>query len=82
MTDRDALADRLDAVEEELGDTSTMGGSGIVYTTDDGYETPEGEPIPTDADGEPIPPADTFGSLIVLSGEYAPRDGDDARGDA
>jgi hypothetical protein len=73
MTDRDALADRLDAVEEELGDTSTMGGSGIVYTTDDGYETPQ---------GEPIPPADTFGSLIVLSGEYAPRDGDDARGDA
>ena len=81
MTDRADLADRLDAVEEDLGDTSTMGGTAIVDTDGDGYVTPDGDPVPTDADGDPIPPADTFGSLIVLDGRYDPRDAGDARGD-
>ena len=84
MTDRDDLADRLDAVEEELGDTSTREwGPGIVYTTEDGYETADGDPVPTDADGRPDPPNVRDGApLVILSGEYDPRDSDDARGDA
>jgi len=84
MTDRDALGDRLDAVEEELGDTSTRGiGTTIVYTDGDGYVTPDGDPVPTDAAGKPDPPAARdHGTTIVLDGRYDPRDGDDARGDA
>jgi len=57
MTDRKELRDRLDAVEEELADTSTdWGGNTIVYTDGDGYVTPDGDPVPTDADGNPDPP--------------------------
>ena len=87
MTDRDDLADRLDAVEEDLGDTSTRGiGTAIVYTDGDGYVTPDGDPVPTDATGEPDPPnARGFGTTIVLDGRYvedAPDAVDDARGDA
>ena len=87
MTDRDDLADRLDAVEEDLRDTSTRGiGTAIVYTDGDGYVTPDGDPVPTDATGEPDPPnARGFGTTIVLDGRYvedAPDAVDDARGDA
>ena len=87
MTDRDDLADRLDAVEEDLGDTSTLGfGTTIVYTDGDGYVTPDGDPVPTDATGEPDPPNGRgFGTTIVLDGRYvedAPDAVDDARGDA
>ena len=87
MTDRDDLADRLDAVEEDLGDTSTLGfGTAIVYTDGDGYVTPDGDPVPTDAAGEPAPPnARDHDTTIVLDGRYAgsaPDAVDDARGDA
>jgi hypothetical protein len=83
MTDRDALRDRLDAVEETLADTSTgWGGTTIVYTDGDGYVTPDGDPVPTDADGNPDPPdADRYGPTIVLDGRYDPRNAADARGD-
>ena len=83
MTDRDDLADRLDAVEEDLGDTSTLGfGTAIVYTDGDGYVTPDGDPVPTDADGDPDPvDATEHGVTIILDGQYDPRDGAGARGD-
>jgi len=81
MTDRDDLADRLDDVEEDLGETSTDSGLTLVYTDGDGYVTPDGDPVPTDADGDPDPPnARDHGVMIVLDGEYAPRDAADARG--
>jgi hypothetical protein len=82
MSDRDDLAERLDAVEDDLGDSSKMFGPAIVYETPDGYETEDGEPVPTDDDGSPIPPDAPDGtSMIILDGRYAPRDGDGARGD-
>ena len=79
MTDRDDLAARLDDVEEDLADTSTDGfGSPVVYTTDDGgYETADGEPVDLDDVRDP----DTFGTTIILTGEYVPNDADAERGD-
>lgn len=85
MTDRDTLRNRLDAVEEDLGDARPALGTTIVYTDGDGYVTPGGDPVPTDANGDPDPPgAGEHGTTIVLDGRYAPRDaaGDDARGNA
>lgn len=83
MTDRDDLRERLNAVEEELGDTSTPEmGSSVVYRSGDGYVTPDGDPVPTDDAGSPI--VDGFGSAIILDGEYsadAPAAADGAGGD-
>ena len=79
MTDREELGDRLDAVEEDLADTSTDGfGSPVVYTDGDGgYETADGEPVDLDDVRDP----DTFGTTIILTGEYVPNDADAERGD-
>ena len=83
MTNRDTLRSRLDAVEEDLGDTSPALATTIVYTDGDGYVTPDGDPVPTDAAGEPDPAnARDHDTTIVLDGRYDPRDADDARGDA
>jgi hypothetical protein len=78
MTDREDLADRLDAVEDDLGDTSTgSDGPPIVYTDGDGYVTPDGDPVPTTADGNPaLADAGEHTTTIVLDGRYAPRDAD------
>jgi hypothetical protein len=79
MTDRDDLAARLDDVEEDLADTSTDGfGSPVVYTDGDGgYETADGEPVDLDDVRDP----DTFGTTIIVTGEYVPNDADAERGD-
>ncbi len=69
----DDLADRLDAVESDLADAPTAGGSGIVYTDGDGYVTPDGDPVPTTDGGDPVVPGAT-GPVIVLLGEYDPRE--------
>ena len=82
MTDREELGDRLDAVEEVLADTPPREwGPTIVYTTEDGYETGDGDPVPTDADGRPDPPtARDDAPIIIYDGLYEPATGD-ARGD-
>lgn len=72
MTDRDDLADRLDAVEEELGagDARPL----VVLDDGDGYVT---------LDGEPAPEGDE--ALLVLPREVTDNWGridDDAQGDA
>ena len=79
MTDREELGDRLDAVEEDLatGDAGPL----FVFTDGDGYVTPDGEPVPTDADGEPDPGGS--GPVFHLPPEVTDnwgRAGDDARG--
>ena len=83
MTDRDDLAARLDDVADALGDTPPREwGPTIVYTTDDGYETPDGDPVPTDADGDPAPPnARADAPIIIYRGLYG-RPFGDARGGA
>ncbi|MDB2253521.1 hypothetical protein PM033_17510 [Halorubrum ezzemoulense] len=73
MTDRDDLADRLDAVEEELGagDARPL----IVLDDGDGYVTLDGEPAPEGGE-----------ALIALPPEVTEfwewTDDDDAQGDA
>ena len=67
MTDREELGDRLDAVEEVLADTPPREwGPTIVYTTDDGYETPGGDPVPPDPDGSPDPTNARAGAPIII----------------
>jgi len=76
MTDRDELEDRLDVVGDQLedGDESPSEfASTIVYEDGDGgYETEDGDPVPTDDDGSPD--IGGRGTLIILSGEYDPND--------
>jgi len=79
MTDRDALADRLDAVEADLAPEDA--GPLFALVDGDGYVTPAGDPVPTDADGEPAPGGS--GPIFVLPPEvtdYWGRADDDARG--
>ena len=72
----DDLEDRLDAVESDLADTSPdTPRLMIVYTDGDGYVTPDGDPVPTNDDGDPVAP-DGPGPLIILKREHVTRDGD------
>ena len=74
MTDRDALRERLDAVEEDLDGLSPgKNAFYIVYDTDAGIVTPDGDPVPRDANGDLNPPEADEGQLVVvLSGVMAP----------
>ena len=74
MTDRDALRDRLDAVEEDLAGLSPGEKAAYnVYDTDAGIVTPDGDPVPRDANGDLNPPEADEGQLVVvLSGVMAP----------
>lgn len=79
MTDRDDLAERLDTVEDDLVDDPTPEfGSVILHTDGDGgYTTPEGEPVPTDENGDPDTSRfNKTGPVIIFDGEYV----DDDRG--
>ena len=73
MTDRDDLAARLDDVADTLGEPSRdWFGTMYVYPSADGYVTHDGEPVPTDADGDPDPPGTGENStVVILDGRYA-----------
>jgi hypothetical protein len=51
------------------GDTEDRNGPPIVYDMGDRYVGINGEPVPTDADGEPVGPA--WGTTIIFDGEHA-----------
>jgi len=73
--DRDDLRDRLDDIGEQVdGDDSIsdFGPTIIFGDGEGGYETPDGDPIPTDDDGNPV--TNGTGPAIILSGEYCPDD--------
>jgi hypothetical protein len=75
--DRDDLRDRLDDIGEQVDGDDSMSDFGPTIIFGDGeggYETPDGDPIPTDDDGSPD--VDGNGPAIILSREYCP---DDAR---
>lgn len=74
MTDRDALRERLDAVEDDLAGLSRGENAFyVVYDTDAGIVTPDGDPVPRDANGDLDPPEAREAQLVVvLSGVMAP----------
>jgi len=59
---------KLDSLEDPSGDT-TASPPGIVYTTGDGYVTPDGDPVATDEAGNPA--RSQRGPTVILRGEYA-----------
>lgn len=74
MTDREEFRKRLDAVEEELaGVPPGENACYVVYDTDAGIVTPDGDPVPRDANGALNPPeADEAQLVVILSGVMAP----------
>ena len=75
MTDRDELEDRLDAIADDVDaeePPSEFGPTIVFGDGEDGYETEDGDPVPTDDDGNPD--IGGRGTLIILSGEYDPND--------
>jgi hypothetical protein len=81
-SDRDDLRDRLDAVADEVDAEPTPGDDfPIIYReVEDGYETLDGDPIPTDETGTP-PGAGEHWTPIIITGEYNPNEVDDGEGD-
>ena len=74
--DRDDLRDRLDAVEDTVGRSSSSVESRVVYDAPTGgYVDDEGDPVPTDAAGDPDLPEGW--APIILDGRYAKPDAGD-----
>lgn len=73
MTDRNDLAARLDDVEDALGEPPRdWFGTMYVYPSTDGYVTRNRDPVPTDADGDPVPTgAGENSTIVILDGNYA-----------
>jgi hypothetical protein len=66
-----AVEDLADPVDREQPPKM---GSGVVFVDGDGYVTPDGDPVPTDDEGDPVPPDVPTGSpAIILDGRYDPR---------
>lgn len=69
-SDRDDLRNRLDAVADEVDAEPTREvGPTILREVEDGYETLDGDPIPTDTDGNPAIETDGWGPTVIYSNE-------------
>ena len=71
MTGKRNIENRIESVEKRTNnsDTGTADIPSVVYDMGDRLVDSDGEPVPTDEDGDPIEPPND--SLVILDGEYA-----------
>jgi len=78
MTDRNDLEDRLDAIADDVDaddePPSEFGPTIVFGDGEDGYETEDGDPVPTDDDGNPEIEANGCGPTIIYSKECTLND--------